>query len=78
MDKKISDEQLRAIQQKSTEAAQEAVKGVFESPDFQSLGDDELSNIAGGGVLEAVASGVASGVAGAIVTSMIPGPAIPG
>lgn len=78
MSKNLNKKQLEHIQMKSQEAALKAVKGTFESPEFQNLGDDELGDVAGGGVVEAVASGVASGVAGAIVTSMIPGPGIPG
>lgn len=78
MSKQLNSKQLAKIQEKSTEAALSAVKGAFESPEFQTLGDDELGDVAGGGYAEAVASGVASGVAGAIVTSMIPGPGIPG
>lgn len=78
MSKNLNKKQLDHIQKKTKEAALEAIKGSFESPEFQNLGDDELGDVAGGGVAEAVASGAASGVAAAIVTSMIPGPGIPG
>ena len=49
-------------------------------PEAKKIRTDELeeTQIAGGSMGEAVASGVASGVSCGIVTVMIPGPGIPG
>lgn len=59
---------------------QEEIKGVFEVPEAKRIGTDELeeTQMAGGSIVESVASGVASGVSCGIVTVMIPGPGVPG